>query len=442
MSIWHKPADTWKVVNTSGSLPSRGWVKVGDEWNELEALYHNIGGAIDVWSKVYVPPASFNRISSLNIVVGSSGTTLTWVPPSSPNTALLRVVRKKGSPPANRDDGEVAQNLPADAPGLIDPDITIYSPLDTYYWAVYSQDVDTTWYDPVIGSKTLNDATPPGLVSITRNKAIKGRAYVNWTEPSDSDYSHVMVRYSSSGYPSATSGTLVGNFYKGTTGFSIAGPGSTTTFDGVTVRSRPSSSYYYFSLFSKDLRGNTSAARQTSVYFLKSPVNTVKVAMDSYGSTAWESVANRMRQSNYYEGYDEYKSHPGNNYTGYYFYGSSAAFRSIGSRSIYGGWVRMDRQTSSNGFPDPCTMHPYTHNSDTKPSGFPGRRASYANCTGPGYTVNNPMWMRLPTTMVSDLCRSIGRGVCFYWDTNRATYVSKGSSIEGELKVYHNDYAS
>ncbi len=99
------------------------------------------------------------------------------------------------------------------------------------------------------------DTTPPGYVANFTGQEGDGQVLLNWTNPSDSDFSGTMIRYKTNGsYPAnQNDGTLLTN--------RSASPGSD---DSYTASGLTNGTTYYFSAFTYDGTPNYSGASQVS----------------------------------------------------------------------------------------------------------------------------------------------------------------------------------
>lgn len=104
---------------------------------------------------------------------------------------------------------------------------------------------------------------PGGLLSKSGYK----RNFLVWDNPGDADFSHTVVRYSTTGFPSTpTDGTAVEGAPGGNGRFD-GSPGQTMTFthDGGTVTPSLSvNTTYYYTIFAYDLCGNVSSAQASA----------------------------------------------------------------------------------------------------------------------------------------------------------------------------------
>ncbi|MDO8682435.1 MAG: sugar-binding protein, partial [Armatimonadota bacterium] len=107
-----------------------------------------------------------------------------------------------------------------------------------------------TWQDPELSAgcptkipnrwgeldlSSVPDTTPPGNVSSFTGTSGPGKVTLNWTNPSDSDYTAVMIRFKTTGYPtSITDGTFV-----------VDDPGAPGAADSFVHGGTPGVTYYY-----------------------------------------------------------------------------------------------------------------------------------------------------------------------------------------------------
>jgi hypothetical protein len=201
-----------------------------------------------------VPPAA---VSAFTAEAGDTTVTLRWTNSDDPDFdhALVRFgtghapySRTEGSPVPNGNNG-IFPNAPASVDSFIHTHLTNGV---TYYYSIWSGDEVPLYSGFVDTSATPLDAIPPGQMDYFTAAAHGDRSIIlRWKNPPDADLEEMVVRYSTSAYPSTTTeGTAIEN---GNDGRFTGVPAAVDSFlhtgliAGVT---------YYYSGFALDEAGN------------------------------------------------------------------------------------------------------------------------------------------------------------------------------------------
>jgi hypothetical protein len=193
---------------------------------------------------------------------------LTWVNPIHPDFDRVLVLRKQGSFPSDPTDATAVVIYEGALQSVNDLDsLTNFT---AYNYRIFSLDVfDNYSSSDVVG--TPIDLTPPGLVTCTSCTPGDEQAILTWTNPTDLDLAAIRIRRSDSGYPTSSAiGDVVADLLLGET---------THTDSGLTNLTP-----YYYSIFTEDDSGNTSAAYQVPTI---TPIdNTLPAAVSTLTTTS------------------------------------------------------------------------------------------------------------------------------------------------------------
>jgi 6-phosphogluconolactonase (cycloisomerase 2 family) len=170
-----------------------------------------------------------------------------------------------------------AANLIATIPGPVTgfyADSGVTNVTQYYYVVTYT---DPGGESPASSEAGLvyKDPVPPGAVTnFTATSGQQHQVPLSWTNPTDSDFTGVTIRRSSSGYPSTiASGTLV-----------IDTSGATTSFTDTLV---PGGAPMYYSAFAHDIQPKYAAAAQSSATPTTSGMFAYVAADSTVGSTSF-----------------------------------------------------------------------------------------------------------------------------------------------------------
>ena len=177
-------------------------------------------------------------------VVNGSAVNLSWVNPTANDFASVTIRRSTAGYPSTITEGS---EVLSDSLGTSVTDSGLGT--GTYYYSIFAKD---TWGNvsekaTVMGSV---DVTAPGVPTHLIGIATANAVTLAWTNPTDTDFSSVMLRRSSVSAPAnTTEGTLV---QANLTGGSYT---DSNRVDGT----------YYYSVFAKDETGNYSSAASVTV---------------------------------------------------------------------------------------------------------------------------------------------------------------------------------
>lgn len=201
-------------------------------------------------------------LASFMSTAGDGFNRLTWVLPGEPVEGAYIVYKTTGYPAGWEDgtgvengmsgyfSGEAAAADTFDHAGLING--------VTYYYAAYAYNLDWKSDSGSLDSATPMDMTPPGPAEYFNAQSGDSAMTLSWTYPSDEDLVGVLVRYSTSNYPSLpTDGNPLEN---GSDGEFLGEPGSDTSFVHAGL---DNDTTYYYSAFSYDAAENYSEAAMT-----------------------------------------------------------------------------------------------------------------------------------------------------------------------------------
>jgi C1A family cysteine protease len=210
-------------------------------------------GALDAGCGSQVPAALTYFVSN----PGDASNRLIWTLPGGPVKGAYIVYKTTGYP-SDWTDGTAVENgmygFFGGEPAASDTfDHTGLTNGVTYYYAAYAYNGDYKSTSGLLDSATPVDNNPPGQVEYFSAQSGDSVMVLSWTFPPDEDLEGVLIRYSTSDYPSLpTDGSPVEN---GSDGVFLGDPGNDTVFvhagldNGVT---------YLYSAFSFDAMSNYS----------------------------------------------------------------------------------------------------------------------------------------------------------------------------------------
>jgi chitodextrinase len=116
-----------------------------------------------------------------------------------------------------------------------------------YYYTAFAFDSSGNYAEGVSDSTTPYDGVPPGQVTVGTPQAGDGFITLRWSNPSDPDFEHTLIKYSTTGYPSDhTEGIAVENGADGMF------PNAQAAADSFTHTDLSNGTRYYYSLFAAD----------------------------------------------------------------------------------------------------------------------------------------------------------------------------------------------
>jgi|GEM_PF-4122879 len=172
----------------------------------------------------------------------ASGVSFTWTNPTDADFAEVWVARADGpTPPATRDDGSVVDVLDKPAHAVDDPYV---NPDTQYSYSFFTVDEEGNTSAPVSSTLTTGGLPPDPVWDLSATTVTATSATLEWTNPTNPDFSGVMIRRSVGAVPPAspTAGTLVTD---------KAAPATTHTQTGLTPQTQ-----YTYALFAHDVDGN------------------------------------------------------------------------------------------------------------------------------------------------------------------------------------------
>ncbi|MDO8588243.1 MAG: sugar-binding protein [Armatimonadota bacterium] len=197
-------------------------------------------------------------VVSFTAIAGNAQNILTWRNPGDASCTGTLIRYRTNGYPSSPTDGSLAIDKPG---GPNADDAYTHTSLTngtTYYYAAFAHDSLSQYATQLFASATpaAPDVTPPSAV--TKFKAVKGDGEVllSWRNPSAVDFTAVMVRFKTTGYPtSKTDGALV-----------VDEPGTRNEDDSYTHTGTNNGLTYYYSAFAHDGVPNYSAAANATAY--------------------------------------------------------------------------------------------------------------------------------------------------------------------------------
>lgn len=187
------------------------------------------------------PPAN---VSNFTAAPADRQNTLTWTNPGDADFAGVRIKRSTTGFPSSPTSGTTV--FDGVGTSTVDAGLTNGT---TYYYTAFAYDSSGNFASGAVASGSPFDTVPPGPATNFVVASGDAQNALSWTNPSDADFSNVVVRRSTSAFPPGPNdGTGV---YSGSgTGFTDSGLTNGTT--------------YYYSIFARDTSNNFSSGVQGS----------------------------------------------------------------------------------------------------------------------------------------------------------------------------------
>ncbi len=243
----------YAIHDTFGQDPI-GPVAVGDTIQ----LYDGFWSALAIAAADTIPPDTLLTFGAMPL---DESVFLEWLVPMDPDLSGTLIMYKTSGFPTGPADGTPVENgASGEFPvgggqsythtGLING--------TTYYYAAFDYDASGNYSAALADSATPFDGVAPGpLPSFTAEPGDSSVA-LSWTNPSDSDFNHTVIRYSTSGYPAGpTSGLPVD-------GVDGKFPNAAGTSDGFVHTGLDNGTTYYYAAFTADEVPNYSIVSQAS----------------------------------------------------------------------------------------------------------------------------------------------------------------------------------
>jgi hypothetical protein len=188
---------------------------------------------------------------------------LEWTNPSDDDLAGTVIRYSTVTFPVSPDSGDPAWGSSGEFPGMPDSSYT-YSHFGltngtTYYYAAFAYDLSRNYSAATSDSATPFDGVPPGGVTIQLPEPGDMQVTLRWTNPSDADFDHTLVRYSTVTYPALPGdGSPVDNGNNGMF------PNSSASADSFVHTGLVNGTKYYYGWFAGDEVPNYSAPQTVS----------------------------------------------------------------------------------------------------------------------------------------------------------------------------------
>jgi len=189
------------------------------------------------------------NVTAFKAMASNALVTLTWTNPIGSTFAGTQIQRKIGSAPTNATDGVTVYAGMA----------TIFTNtglgnLTTYYYGAFCYDATPNYSVGVTTNATPADVYPPGNITSLTASYSNQTVYLQWVNPTDSDFAGVQIQRKTSGNPTnASDGTTV-----------YTGIGTNFTDIGLT-----NGTTYYYGVFSFDHVPNYASGVSTNVMPLR-----------------------------------------------------------------------------------------------------------------------------------------------------------------------------
>ncbi|MEK7812141.1 MAG: hypothetical protein AAB296_00140, partial [Candidatus Desantisbacteria bacterium] len=238
--------NVWKVVYGTQTI-------IGTT-NVIQGAIGSIGSYVVAKLRDTIPPVS---VGSCTVTGRDHEVELSWENPEDIDYVWTEIVRRTDRFPGSATDGSVIYI--GTGTGYVDATVTDST---TYYYAVFSYD-GTNYSTSSTGSATVADRTAPLSVGSFTATSKDGRIELEWSNPDDTDFSHMEIIRSTTGF----SGTRTGYppIYDGTGTKYV----DTTVIFGIT---------YYYTGFAYDRVGNISSIGSSSYATATSILDTLPSA--------------------------------------------------------------------------------------------------------------------------------------------------------------------
>lgn len=244
---------SFAIHDTFGQDPI-GPVAVGDTIQ----LYDGFWSALAVAAADTTPPDTLITFSATPL---DESVFLEWLVPMDADLSGTLVMYKTDGFPTGPEDGTPVENGASGEFPMGGGQSFTHTGLTngtTYYYAAFDYDASRNYSTALTDSATPFDALAPGpVLSFT---AARGDSSVtlSWTNPSDSDFDHAVIRYSTSDYPT---GPADGLPVDGASGEFPNDPG---TADGFLHAGLDNGTTYYYVAFAADEVPNYSVESEAS----------------------------------------------------------------------------------------------------------------------------------------------------------------------------------
>ena len=216
--------------------------------------------------------------SNFSTTTGNAQVVLSWTNPSDSDFAGVMLRRKTGSYPASVTDG--TEIYSGSSTSYTDTGLTNGT---TYYYSIWAKDAVPNWSSAnqvlAVPIASATDTTAPAAPSSFSTTTGNAQVVLSWINPSDSDFTGVMLRRKTGSYPSSvTDGTEI-----------YSGSSTSYTDTGLT-----NGTTYYYSIWAKDAVPNWSNSNQMFAMpmVLTIPAGTVVLLLHFDGNYTDSSASN------------------------------------------------------------------------------------------------------------------------------------------------------
>ncbi|MDH5753044.1 MAG: putative Ig domain-containing protein, partial [Deltaproteobacteria bacterium] len=214
----------------------------------------SFSGVLTAGTPVAIPPGD---VVDLKVIGGDGQLTLSWANPSDADFAGVTLVRREGADPNGPNDplavsvNTSALNTTPDATVIL-TDTGLANDGPAYHYAAFSYDAIGNYAGGVLISAT--PSVPPGEVTLLSSKKGFAEVKMDWTNPVDSDFSHVLMLRREGQYPAGAMDPLA--TVVDTTTANVAPGGAVTGF--VDDNGLTNTITYFYKLFTVDTLGSVS----------------------------------------------------------------------------------------------------------------------------------------------------------------------------------------
>jgi hypothetical protein len=221
-------------------------------------LYDGFWSALAVAAADTTPPDTLLSFSATPL---DESVFMEWYVPMDPDLSGTLIMYKTSGFPTGPEDGTPVENGASGEFPVGGGQSYTHTGLEngtTYYYAAFDYDASGNYSAALTDSATPFDGLAPGPVSSFAAEPGDSLVTLTWTNPSDSDFDHAVIRYSKAAYPT---GPTDGLPVDGVSGEFPGDPGASDQYVHI---GRENGTTYYYAAFAADEVPNYSVESQAS----------------------------------------------------------------------------------------------------------------------------------------------------------------------------------